>query len=289
VSRAWWRWMRGVDEGRERLGVAPNAAKVQWPAPALEESTTGVSFAWPRDTDLTREQIEVAVGDRAAAAPSPTPDAGRPVETTVHDAPRPQEWQDGPTPVFGDGPSMPLRSLSNDNYDRVWVAQGDHVEALGGGDTPQEGAIEYARAVADLLRPTGVPVTGAIVPNAPKVQSTEATLEGSTTDWIERARPGNTPILGGIVGTQDKDGSTVVWSDGPAVYGEGATPGAAMRNYGEGLEDLRILQAALRGEWHKPRNPDALDGKRAIRQQLAACRGECGDGPVGIDCEDWGR
>ena len=62
-------------------------------------------------------------------------------------------WRPGPTPVFGDGPTMPMRSLSNDNYDRVWIAQGDHVEAMGVGDTPQEAAIEYARAVADLLRP----------------------------------------------------------------------------------------------------------------------------------------
>ena len=62
-------------------------------------------------------------------------------------------WRPGSTPVFGDGPTMPMRSLSNDNYDRVWIAQGDHVEAMGVGDTPQEAAIEYARAVADLLRP----------------------------------------------------------------------------------------------------------------------------------------
>ena len=52
--------------------------------------------------------------------------------------------------MFGDGPTMPMRSLSNDNYDRVWIAQGDHIEAMGVGDTPQEAAIEYARAVADL-------------------------------------------------------------------------------------------------------------------------------------------
>ena len=29
-------------------------------------------------------------------------------------------------------------------------------------------------------------------------------------DWIARARPGNTPILGGMVGTRDADGSTVL-------------------------------------------------------------------------------
>lgn len=59
----------------------------------------------------------------------------------------------GAAPVFGDGSSMPMRELSNDNYDRRWIAQGDDVEAMGVGDTPQEAAIEYARAVADLLRP----------------------------------------------------------------------------------------------------------------------------------------
>ena len=189
--RRFWQW---VEE--HAASIVPNAAKVQSPAPALDESATGVSFIWPRDTDLTREQIEVAVGDRAAAAPSPTPGAGRTVETTAHDAPRPQlwrvtsgEWREGPTPVFGDGPSMPMRSLSNDNYDRVWIAQGDHIEAMGVGDTPQEAAIEYARAVADLLRPTG--------------------------------------------------------------------------------------------------GPDALDSKTAIRAQLAACRGECGDGPP--TWEEWAR
>ena len=52
---------------------------------------------------------------------------------------------------------MPMRSLSNDNHDRVWIAQGDDVLAIGVGDTPQEAAIEYARAVADLLRPTSGP------------------------------------------------------------------------------------------------------------------------------------
>ena len=124
----------------------------------------GVSFSWPRDTDLTSEQVAIAVGDRAAAAPSPTLDAGRTVETAALNAPRPEElrvtsseWRPGPTPVFGDGPTMPMRELSNDNYDRVWIAQGDHVEAMGVGDTPQEAAIEYARAVADLPRPTSGP------------------------------------------------------------------------------------------------------------------------------------
>jgi hypothetical protein len=138
--------------------IVPNAAKVQSPAPALDESATGVSFIWPRDTDLTREQIEVAVGDRAAAAPSPTPGAGRTVETAALNAPRPEElrvtsseWRPGPTLVLGDGPTMPIRSLSNENYDRVWIAQGDHVEAMGVGDTPQEAAINYAAAVSELL------------------------------------------------------------------------------------------------------------------------------------------
>lgn len=206
--RGRWRRMLGLTWLDDDDTIVPNAAKVQSPAPALDESATGVSFIWPRDTDLTREQIEVAVGDRAAAAPSPTLDAGRTVETTAQHAPRPQEWQKGPTPVLGglmsriddhgsssvfsavpavwgygltpgatvrdyahsltdpyeimqryvdDWPSMPMRSLSNDNYDRVWIAQGDHIEAMGVGDTPQEAAIEYARAVADLLRPTGGP------------------------------------------------------------------------------------------------------------------------------------
>jgi len=150
--RRFWQW---VEE--HAASIVPNAAKVQSPAPALDESATGVSFIWPRDTDLTREQIEVAVGDRAAAAPSPTPGAGRTVETTILNAPRLNDWQDGPTPVLGPAPSMPMRELSNDNYDRVWIAQGDHVEAMGIGDTPQEAAIEYARAVADLLRPEGGP------------------------------------------------------------------------------------------------------------------------------------
>lgn len=157
--RRFWQW---VEE--HAASIVPNAAKVQSPAPALDESATGVSFIWPRDTDLTREQIEVAVGDRAAAAPSPTPGAGRTVETAALNAPRPEElrvtsseWRPGPTLVLGDGPTMPIRSLSNENYDRVWIAQGDHVEAMGIGDTPQEAAIEYARAVADLLRPSGGP------------------------------------------------------------------------------------------------------------------------------------
>ncbi len=37
---------------------------------------------------------------------------------------------------------------------------------------------------------------------------------------------------------------------------------------------------------------DALDSKRAIRAQQAARRGDCGDGPAGLDCDDpadWGR
>ena len=171
MSRAWWqRWTRRGDALTP--GVDP-----------------GVSFEWPHDTDLTSEQVAIAVGDRAAAAPSPTLDAGRTVETTILNAPRLNDWQDGPTPVLGPAPSMPMRELSNDNYDRVWIAQGDHVEAMGVGDTPQEAAIEYARAVADLLRPTS--------------------------------------------------------------------------------------------------GPDAFDGKAAIRAQLAACRGECGDGPP--TWEEWAR
>jgi hypothetical protein len=145
------RHFRLREEGRQRRAAAE----------------AGVSFEWPRDTNLTREQMEIAVQDG-------TPSIG---------------WQPGPTPVLGDGPTMPMRSLSNDNYDQVWIAEGDDVRAMGVGDTPQEAAIEYARAVADLLRPTG--------------------------------------------------------------------------------------------------GPDALDSKTAIRAQLAACRGECGDGPP--TWEEWAR
>lgn len=228
MSRSWWqRWTRRGDALTP--GVDP-----------------GVSFAWPRDTDLTREQLEIATRHEAAAASVSQPDAGPlPVGETASDAPRPQgilagmtsktdadgsvvvytddpnlyghgaagagamlDYADslvefraiecieaqlptGDAPVFGDGASMPMRSLSNDNYDRVWIAQGDHVEAMGVGDTPQEAAIEYARAVADLLRPTG--------------------------------------------------------------------------------------------------GPDAFDTKRQIRAQLAACRGDCGDGPCGCDLDEWAR
>ena len=157
MSRGRWRRMLGLTWLDDDDAIVPNAAKVQSPAPALDESATGVSFTWPRDTDLTPEQMQIAVGDRAAAALSPTPGAGRTVETTILNAPRLNDWQDGPTPVLGPAPSMPMRELSNDNYDRVWIAQGDHVEAMGIGDTPQEAAIEYARAVADLLRPSGGP------------------------------------------------------------------------------------------------------------------------------------
>ena len=247
------RHFRLREEGRQRRAAAE----------------AGVSFIWPRDTDLTREQIEVAVGDRAAAAPSPTPGAGRTVETTALHAPRPQlwrvtsgEWREGPTPVLGAGPTMPMRSLSNENYDRVWIAQGDDVRAMGVGDTPQEAAINYAMAVSELL-------TGERCGDAAET-------------WIERARPGSTPVLGGIVGTQDADDSTVVWSDGPAVYGHGETAGAAMRDYAESVIDVRDIQA---------RYGDAFDGKAAIRQQQAhAERGDAGDGhEPPPDYEVWSR
>lgn len=101
-------------------------------------------------------------------------------------------------------------------------------------------------------------------------------------DWIERARPGNTntPILGGLVGTRDADGSTVVWSDGPAMYGHGATAGAAMLDYAVCAVDVSDIQR---------RYGDAFDSKRQIRAQLAACRGDCGDGPCGCDLEEWSR
>jgi hypothetical protein len=56
-----------------------------------------------------------------------------------------------PAIEYGDWPTMPMRSLSNDNYDRVWIAQGDDVLAIGVGDTPQEAAINYAAAVSELL------------------------------------------------------------------------------------------------------------------------------------------
>ena len=194
--------------------------------------------------------MQIAVGDRAAAALSPTPGAGRTVETTILNAPRLNDWQDGPTPVLGPAPSMPMRELSNDNYDQVWIAEGDDVRAMGVGDTPQEAAINYAMAVSELL-------TGERCGDAAET-------------WIERARPGSTPVLGGIVGTQDADDSTVVWSDGPAVYGHGETAGAAMRDYAESVVDVRDIQR---------RYGDAFDGKAAIRQQQAhAERGDAGDG-----------
>ncbi len=83
--RAESRQRRAVNEDRERLGV---------------------SFAWPRDTDLTPEQMTIAaVGDRAAAASSPAPDAGRTVEATALHAPRLQQVDAqlprGDAPVLG--------------------------------------------------------------------------------------------------------------------------------------------------------------------------------------------
>lgn len=91
-----------------------------------------------------------------------------------------------------------------------------------------------------------------------------------------------TPVLGGIVGAEATDGATVVWSDGPAVYGRGATAGEAMRNYAECLVDVNNVQASLR-------NPDALDSKAQKRQHLAACRGSSGDGPPteNVNNDDW--
>lgn len=219
------RHFRLREEGRQRRAAAE----------------AGVSFEWPRDTNLTREQMEIAVQDG-------TPSIG---------------WQPGPTPVFGAGPTMPMRSLSNDNYDQVWIAQGDDVRAMGVGDTPQEAAINYAMAVSELL-------TGERCGDAAET-------------WIERARPGSTPVLGGIVGTQDADDSTVVWSDGPAVYGHGETAGAAMRDYAESVIDVRDIQA---------RYGDAYDSKPQIRaQQQYAERGDAGDGHPGEppDYDVWSR
>lgn len=97
-------------------------------------------------------------------------------------------------------------------------------------------------------------------------------------DWIERAQPGDTPILGGIVGTQDADGSTVVLSDDVPMYGHGATPGAAMRDYADSLVELRAIEYG-----------DAFGGKPAIRRQLATSNGECGDGPEPPDWWEWSR
>ena len=194
MSRKWWEWWTRRGDALTPVG------------------DPGVSFSWPRDTDLTREQIEIAMRD-AVAAPSTQPDAGTlPVETTASDAPRP--------PTIQTGGKVSISTETD----------------------------------------TGVAMTAA--------------------DWIERALPGNTPVLGGIVGTRDADGSTVVWSDGPAMYGHAETPGAAMRDYAECMVDVRVIQR---------RYGDAFDRKPAIRRQLAACRGDCGDGPCGCDYEEWSR
>jgi len=231
---------------RDYLARVEAVERVQGPPSVRGVAVTLVNpNGTPTADEVRRIAARLGVTTEAAveAASTAATGAGRTVETTAQHAPRPNDWQEGPTPVLGglmsriddhgsssvfsavpavwgygltpgatvrdyahsltdpyeimqryvdDWPSMPMRSLSNDNYDRVWIAQGDHIEAMGVGDTPQEAAIEYARAVADLLRPTG--------------------------------------------------------------------------------------------------GPDALDSKQQIRAQLAACRGECGDGPCGCpDYSEWSR
>lgn len=140
MSRARWRRLMGLpwlDDETETLEANAGA---------------GVSFTWPRGTNLTREQMVIAARDSDVSA-TRQPDVSGAADTPLMR----RDWQSGPTPVLGVGPTMPMRSLSDDNHDRVWIAQGDHIEAMGVGDTPQEAAIEYARAVADLLRPEGGP------------------------------------------------------------------------------------------------------------------------------------
>jgi len=258
--RGRWRRMLGLTWLDDDDTIVPNAAKVQSPAPALDESATGVSFIWPRDTDLTREQIEVAVGDRAAAAPSPTLDAGRTVETTAHDAPPPQVWTYEVVEAVAEQAHVAWSGWTRWMID-VWspeaVARWERQIATPYADlseSEKESDRKEARAYLAAIDRASV---------APRPQRDAA-------DWIERAQPGSTVVLGGIVGTQDKDGSTVVWSDGPAVYGHGETAGAAMRDYAESVVDVRDIQR---------RYGDAFDGKAAIRQQQAhAERGDAGDG-----------
>lgn len=134
MSRARWRRLMGLpwlDDETETLEANAGA---------------GVSFTWPRGTNLTREQMVIAARDSDVSA-TRQPDVSGAADTPLMR----RDWQSGPTPVLGVGPTMPMRSLSDDNHDRVWIAQGDHVEAMGVGDTPQEAAINYAAAVSELL------------------------------------------------------------------------------------------------------------------------------------------
>ena len=276
MSRSWWmRWTRMGD------ALTPTAPP-------------GTSFAWPdvpRDTDLTREQIEIAMRE-SAASPS-QPDAGRTVETTAPNAPRPQEI----TAQLPTGQRITFTA-----YDGVMAY-----------DVYHDGQV------------TTLAPDGAIVASRP---------QSDTADWIERAQPGSTPVLGGIVGTQDADGSSVVWSDGSAMYGHGETPGAAMRDYAESRANLPAVEG---GRWPSmpmrelsndnydrvwvaqgdhveamgvgdtPQEaaieyaravadllrpvggPDAFDSKAQIREQQRACRSDCGDGPCGCAWEEWSR
>lgn len=234
MSRAFWRRLRRQDDN------------------------PGVSFAWPQDTNLTRAQIRIAM--RGSVASPSQPEAGRPVETTAHDAPPPQVWTYEVVEAVAEQAHVAWSGWTRWMID-VWspeaVARWERQIATPYADlseSEKESDRKEARAYLAAIDRASV---------APRPQRDAA-------DWIERAQPGSTVVLGGIVGTQDKDGSTVVWSDGPAVYGHGETAGAAMRDYAESVVDVRDIQR---------RYGDAFDGKAAIRQQQAhAERGDAGDG-----------
>lgn len=85
-------------------------------------------------------------------------------------------------------------------------------------------------------------------------------------DEMPPARPEG--ILAGMVGVQDADGSVVVTTTEPNLYGHGATGAAALLDYADSL-----------GEWQAIEAGDAFETKAQMRARLAACRGEVGDGP----------
>ena len=282
----------------------------------------GVSFSWPRDTDLTREQIEIAMRE-SAASPS-QPDAGPlPVETTASVAPRPQEWRPEVVEALAE-----RAHIAWSGWARWMIAQWSP-EAVARWErqiaTPYADLSETEKMSDRVEARIYLEVINQALESLPRPQSNAA-------DWIERAQPGSTPVLGGIVGTQDADGSSVVFNDDVLMYGHGETPGAAMRDYAESREKMPAIEyggwptmpmrslsndnydrvwiaqgdhieamgvgdtpqeAAIEyaravADLLRPTGgPDALDSKTAIRAQLAACRGECGDGPP--TWEEWAR
>jgi len=111
---------------RDYLARVEAVERVQGPPSVRGVAVTLVNpNGTPTADEVRRIAARLGVTTEAAveAASTAATGAGRTVETTAQHAPRPNDWQEGPTPVLGYGPDLFSKTYIREQQARIERAQ----------------------------------------------------------------------------------------------------------------------------------------------------------------------